>query len=405
MTKEIKTVADLSPDSHNANAGTPRGQKMIEASIQEDGFGRPVLVDKNGKLIAGNKTIQSVADAFGIDTEVILVKTDGKKVIVHQREDLDLDDLKGSARRLAYRDNLTSHFSFEMEPAVVLADFEAGFDFDAIGLEVGDLAELLPDVDFGQNGDGGKDTEPQIDKAEELRQKWGVEIGQMWQLGEHRLICGDCTDAAVVERVMGGEKADIEIHDPPYGMNLDTDYSKMPSAKKGGNKGYKPVKGDNVDFDPSHLLSSSANELFLWGADYYCELIPNKNEGTWLIWDKRVEDKFDEMIGSAFELVWSRVRHKRQIIRYNNTLFSGNSEAKNKLHPTQKPTAVYEWLLNKYSKEGDISADFYLGAGSHLLACHNLNRKARAIEIDPGYVAVTLQRFKDHTGVNPILMD
>lgn len=145
----IKTVKDLIKDDHNANKGTARGLKMVEASLQEDGFGRPVLVDKNGKLIAGNKTIESVAQTFGVDTEVVLVKTTGNKVIVHQRDDLDLDDLKGSARRLAYRDNLSGHFSFELSPEVTLADFEAGFDFSGIGLEVGDLAELLPNIDFG----------------------------------------------------------------------------------------------------------------------------------------------------------------------------------------------------------------------------------------------------------------
>lgn len=153
---DIKTVKDLIPDNHNANKGTARGLRMVEASLQEDGFGRPVLVDKNGKLIAGNKTVESVAQTFGIDTEVVLVKTTGNKVIVHQREDLDLDDLKGSARRLAYRDNLSSHFSFTLEPEVVLADFEAGFDFEGIGLQVEDLATLLPDVtEFGGNENAG----------------------------------------------------------------------------------------------------------------------------------------------------------------------------------------------------------------------------------------------------------
>lgn len=203
---------------------------------------------------------------------------------------------------------------------------------------------------------------------------------------------------------MGGERADIGIHDPPYGIKLNTDYSKMPSTKEEGNTKYKVILGDDIGFDPSHLLTNPPVELFLWGADYYTESLPARNEGAWFVWDKRVDEKFDAMIGSAFELVWSIVKHKRQILRYNNTLFSGNSEARNKYHPTQKPVAVYEWFLSKYSEINSTSQDFYLGAGSHLIACQNLSRKCRAIEISPSYVGVALQRYLDHTGVEPVLL-
>jgi len=124
-----------------------------------------------------------------------------------------------------------------------------------------------------------------------------------------------------------------------------------------------------------------------------------------LIWDKRVDDKFDAMIGSAFETIWSEVKHKREIIRCNNTLFSGEQEAKNKLHPTQKPTKVIQWIISKYSQVDELVIDYFAGSGTCFLACENLHRKCRAIEISPNYCAVILQRMEEAFGIVGVRID
>ncbi len=161
-----KTIADYTPDAHNANKGTARCQKMIVDSVQSNGAGRSIVVDKNGAIIGGNKTHEAIAETMGADAEVIEIKSNGEKLVVHRRLDLDLsdDDPNNPARRLAYQDNLTSQFSFEMDAERVMADIEGGFDFDAIGIGVGDLGDLLEaDIDAILNGDdssGGDDTEP-----------------------------------------------------------------------------------------------------------------------------------------------------------------------------------------------------------------------------------------------------
>lgn len=136
-------IKDLKPDSRNANKGTAKGQKMIIRSIQEDGFGRSALLDKNNQIIAGNKTTEAAAEVFGVDVEPIIIETDGKRPVYVKRTDLDLDDPHGAARRLAYRDNLSSHFSFGLDAAQVMADIEAGFDFEAIDVGLADLGEVL----------------------------------------------------------------------------------------------------------------------------------------------------------------------------------------------------------------------------------------------------------------------
>jgi DNA modification methylase len=247
----------------------------------------------------------------------------------------------------------------------------------------------------------GLDAEPQVDIAEELKEKWGVDAGQIWRLGSHRLACGDSSDPQVLGRALNGVQPDCIITDPPYGMDLDTDYSKMPSTKEEGNKSYSPVIGDDAPFDYQSVILR-CDEEFWFGADYYSKSIPD--DGSWLVWDKRVEERFDQMIGSAFELIWSKKQHKREIIRYNNTLFSGDKEARDKLHPTIKPVRVIEWIIGRHCKEDAVIADLYSGSGTTVIASENMDCKCIAIEIEPKYVAVTLERWLMATGAKPLLL-
>mgnify|MGYP002629086117 CR=1 FL=1 len=218
-----------------------------------------------------------------------------------------------------------------------------------------------------------------------------IVLGDLFQIGEHRLLCGDSTDSDAVAKLMNGEKADMVLTDPPYGMDLDTDYSKLPSTKCEGNKTYRKIEGDNKEFDPSIILSifGYCKETLLFGADYYSKLLP---VGSWYVWDKRVEEKFDLMFGSAFELIWSKARHKREIARFNNTLFSGEQDAKNKSHPSQKPVKLIDWFLQKIS--GNIIVDLYIGSGTTMVAAHQLDRKCYGMEIDPKYCQVIIDRMK-----------
>lgn len=255
-----------------------------------------------------------------------------------------------------------------------------------------------------------EDAGPQIDRAEELQQKWQVQTGDVWEAGEQRLVCGDCTDAAVAAEVMRGEKTGAVVTDPPYGMNLDTDWSNIVGSlgsigyqTKGGK--YAPVIGDEKPFDPAPIFALwNAPEMFLFGADYYAEKIPDRAKGSWLVWDKRKDSQADA-IGSEFELVWSKARHKRRVLRHDwfGFLSSENgSDARNRQHPTQKPVSLIEDILKQWVPNESTVADPFLGSGTTLVACHRLHRKGRGIEISAPYCSVTLERLSD-MGLTPTL--
>lgn len=206
MTKRIDTIDDLTPDARNANRGTVRGRAMIEASLRECGAGRSIVVDKEGRVIGGNKTLE-VVEELGLP--VVVVPSDGKTLVVVQRTDLDLES-DPKARRLAYLDNRTTDVDLEWDAETIAADLEAG-------VELGDLFDKgeLDEIMAGLEPEPGEAPEAQIDKAEELQQKWGTARGQLWEIGKHRLLCGDSSVAEDVQRLMGGEKADCLWTDPP----------------------------------------------------------------------------------------------------------------------------------------------------------------------------------------------
>lgn len=235
-----------------------------------------------------------------------------------------------------------------------------------------------------------------------------IVLGDLIEIGEHRLLCGDSTDSDQVAKLMNGEKADMVFTDPPYGMKLDADYSEMSNnttfAKEKGiknGKKYDNVIGDHNDFTDELINTifacfNDCKEIFIWGADYFAELLPNKNDGSWIVWDKRVDENFDKMYGSAFELCWSKNKHKREIARIRwASAFGTEKEFDHKRHhPTQKPTELASWFFNKWGKENDLIVDLYLGSGTSMITSHQLKRKCYGMELDHKYCQVIIDRMK-----------
>lgn len=358
---------------------------------------RLIKDEKFKKLV---KSIQEFPDMLNKRPLIVFTDTDGKYVV-----------LGGNMRLKALKE-----LNYKEVPIIVADEWteEQKAEFlikDNVGFGEWDWESLANEWDVEKLDDWGLDLPVDLSVAEELEAEednyeipneinTDIELGDLFEIGEHRLLCGDSTDSDQVAKLMNGEKADMVFTDPPYGMHLDTDYSKLPNSNRMGKaKKYDNVKGDNNDFTDELINTifacfNDCNEIFIWGADYFAELLPNKNQGSWIVWDKRVEEKFDKMIGSAFELCWSKSKHQRQIARFNNTLFSGEQDAKNKVHPTQKPIKLACWFLEKWSAKENLIADLYLGSGTTMVASHQLKRKCYGMELDPKYCQVIIDRMK-----------
>lgn len=251
----------------------------------------------------------------------------------------------------------------------------------------------------------GEDDIPEVQEGADKR----LHLGDLYILGDHRLLCGDSTQVDSVSRLMNGEKADMVYTDPPYGMNLDTDYSTMTHKDgRSGNK-FKPIEGDDKEFDPSHLLDMS-DEVFLWGADYYCDKI--LKNGSWIVWDKRESERIgtkmsEKMFGSMFELCWSKKKHKKLIAKIMWAGGTGQGESEDRKgrnnclirhHPAMKPIELHEWFFSHWGKDKTNIVDLYLGSGSTLIACEKTKRKCYGMEIDPQYCEVIIERWQKFSG-------
>jgi DNA modification methylase len=270
------------------------------------------------------------------------------------------------------------------------------------------------------------DAEPQINRAEELREQWGVELGQMWRLPsrtegqEHRLICGDCTDAVVVERVMGGGFACVLATDPPYGVDFEHNQYN-PRAKTwdgiegdkrqgqileewlcGGIKLWMAVCDKRAAFyfwTAAMTEGAAAAAIRSAGLHIQSQIIWNKNK---LVLGQADYQWKHENCWYAFlknkQHYWYGERDKTTVWDISKVANSAYQ------HPMQKPTELYEIPLRHHTKQGEVSLDPFCGSGSAIIAAENLSRQCRAIEISPAYVAVSLQRYVDAFGIEPELI-
>jgi DNA modification methylase len=341
---------------------------------------RPIVVDENNIVLGGNMRLKACKEA-GMK-EVFIVKAEGLTEL--QKDEFIVKDNVGFGE-----------WDWDM-----LANEWDAEKLDEWGLDLPvdlSVTELEAEEDDFSVPEGGIETD--------------IVLGDLFEIGEHRLLCGDSTDSDQVAKLMNGEKADMVFTDPPYGMFLDADYSDMDNkfkGSKGGNK-YDKIIGDNDDFTPELINTifacfNDCKEIFIWGADYFAELLPNKNDGSWIVWDKRAngnddieEDKSsDKMYGSTFELCWSKQKHKREIARVKWAGIFGmeKEDTKKRVHPTQKPTKLAEWFFNKWGKPNDLIVDIFLGGGTTMVASHQLKRKCYGMELDPKYCQVIIDRMK-----------
>jgi DNA modification methylase len=245
-------------------------------------------------------------------------------------------------------------------------------EWDATELEEWGLDVWQPDEEPTEGF-----TDP--DEVPEAPEEPKTKLGDLYVLGEHRLLCGDSTKSEDVERLLNTTKPDCVWTDPPYGMN---------AVSKSGvlSKNYD---GDILGDDTNEVAIASfdlweAEAQFWFGANYYPECLPSS--GCWVVWDKNNggSDQADA------ELCWT---NQKGVVR----IYKQASQKRNRVHPTQKPSELVEWCFDRW-KVGSSVADPFSGSGVTFIACEKTNRKCYGMELDPKYCDVIVKRWEDFTG-------
>ena len=430
MNIETIALADLSLDPSNVRKHSRRNLDAIKASLRKFGQQKPIVVDAKGIVLAGNGTLTAAKELGWTEIQIVRTQLEGVE-----------------ATMFAIADNRTAELAeWEDSLAEVLQKLQAdGHDLGELGYEPEDLHQLTKNLP--ENSDA--DAEPQIDKAEELRVKWGVESGQLWQLGEHKILCGDSTSAEVVARLLGDDKPHLMVTDPPYGVNYDASWraESINGGKTGDMATGKVMNDDIADWTATWELffqhggvvcyiwhadkqsSTVADSIFasgfelrnliVWAKDRLAISRGNyhhQHEPCWYAVKKGESAKFTE--DRTQSTLWKNIQ---DVTRPDELIFVAKDEARKIYaisgdrstlwqipkptksetgHSTQKPVECMARPIRNHDSE--FVYEPFSGSGTTIIACEQLGRKCRAIEISPAYVAVAIQRWADATGKTPV---
>ena len=426
--EQVVDIDSLRQDTHNFNRGTEEGQQLMERSFKELGAGRSILLDREGNIIAGNKS-QEAARKAGIK-RVRIVETTGDELVAVKRTDIDIDSAEG--RRMALLDNLTTQVNLAWDPSeieAVSSEIE-GFDpsdygFDPSQLEVAGMGdETTPATQTEVKED---DFDP------DAHYETKVKRGEVWQLGEHRLMCGDSTSAEDVARLMNGERADIAFTSPPYNMAVTQMSDKCPNRAMHNGQAYNSYDDNKSDADYTKLLEGALKNcldhaddvMFNIGilkaskigiismmSDYrdkFCDIIVwNKSQSMPLGLPSHagcVSHRcelifcFNQDGSRAFSHPqWS---HGAQINRIDTENASSNEFAK--VHAATFPVALPAKVIESYTEKSVL--DVFGGTGTTMIAAEQLGRKCYMMELDPHYCTVIIARWEKLTGQKAVKLN
>ena len=365
-------------DQLHSLPGNPRVGDVaaVARSLERFGQRKPIVArHADGVIIAGNHTWQA-AKQLGW-TEIAVVWTD------------DDDD---TMKAFALADNRTAELGSYDEQALkkMIAEVQTA-DPELLrdtGYSDDDVRNLLQEIQDSLT-DSVDDSKNDVDDIPPVSK-----LGDLWKVGPHRILCGDSQDTTTLNRVLDGLTVGAILTDPPYGINLDTDYS------SGGGRTYRRVENDDRPFDASFLRKSFAHvkEQYWWGANYYRRTLSDDDlHGSWLVWDKRTP-AMDSVVGSGFELCWSAQKHKQDLLRYPWTNFTSHvNEGHKRMHPTEKPIPMLREIIDRWIPEKCVVFDPFAGSGSTLIAAARSGRTAVGVELDPRYVDAIVKRLEVDT--------
>lgn len=269
---------------------------------------------------------------------------------------------------------------------------KAEWEFDLLKLEFEEIVEAgydLENTSFGTSEidqilntqlDENDEKEDQI--PETPAQPVSV-LGDLWILGEHRLMCGDSIDVVAVARLFGNSKPNMVFTDPPYGISAVSTSSVLSKTYK-----HDILNDDSTDVaKDAYRLCHAMNieKMIFWGANYYSSCLPDAS--CWLVWDKN-NGGSDQM---DCEIAWTNLPGVTR-------KFTKASEKTNRVHPTQKPVDLVIWALERFGSPKDTVLDLFGGSGSTLIACEKMGRKCHMMELSPAYCDVIIKRWQKQTG-------
>ncbi len=376
-------VRDLIKYQGNSRTHSDEQIDKIVRSIEEFGFTNPLLIDENNTIIAGHGRLDA-AVRIGIE-QVPCVVLDGLSDV--QKAALVIADNKIALDAGWDRDILLSQFDFLKE---------SDYDLTLTGFGLEELCEFMPDE--LPEAFCGEDECPDV-PDEPITQ-----LGDIWLLGKHRLMCGDSTSIDTVDKLMNGVKADMVFTDPPYGVNYQ-------SNMRTKSKKFEVLKNDDVFIDFMPIVEmSSTGWVFVWTSwkvqNKWIELFNSFGyPSNMIVWHKPGGGIGDlkKTFSSDYELglVWNRGASLcgKRIGSVWTINKDGSTEYK---HPTQKPVELATEALDKCTKINANVLDLFGGSGTTLISCEKLKRKCFMMELDPKYCDVIIQRYENYTGKKAI---
>lgn len=387
---EYRSVEALIPYARNAKQHPDAQVAQIAASIREFGWGAPILVDGNNNVIAGHGRLLA-ARKLGM-AEVPVVSMD--HLTDTQRRALILADNK-IGENASWEDELLGIELSELK--------DAGFDLELTGFSTEEWEALIAGEETDKEGLTDEDAVPEVVEAIS-------KSGDLWVLGEHKLLCGDATKLDDYKRLLGDELVDMTFTDPPYNVN----YANTAKDKMRGKN--RPILNDNLGDGFEQFLKDACANILVYtkGAVYMAmsssELDTLQNAfrasggrwSTFIIWAKNTFTLGRADYQRQYEPIlygWKDGNdHYWCGARDQGDVWNVKKPAKNDLHPTMKPVELVERAIRNSSKTKDLVLDPFGGSGSTLIACEKAGRRARLIELDPKYVDVIVKRWEEYTG-------